>query len=1336
MPDGVKHSMLQSELEKSCVTLIGEIDSLESKLANTDAAAEQLVRIKQGIAGLHKQIVAEHIQLGTEKRDQLRSLENLIEAVPAPIFYKDENGIYLGCNRLYEAYSGLSRHALIGKSVFDVWPEDLARVYHQADVELMRRQEMRVDKTRTLQVDGDRRDIAMTGATLDKIDGSVGGVTFHADGVRRDIVVHRATFDKADGSLGGVIGLAEDITQRNAAQEMLEAQHRQLLEILDSAPVAVAITSDDVVQYANRRANEMLGITIGDRAPDKYVNPEVRNTLREVLDRDGGFQDIELQMYGPNSGVLDLLATYIETQHEGRKAILAWLVDISKIKQAESELRESENYNKMLFQESHRPIVVFDPEAKCFIDSNRAAAEIFGYSSREDILGKTPLDMAAPTQYDGTDSATASQRRDQSALTNKMESFEWRHQRPNGEVWDAMVHLMAFNYRGRRLLQATLDDITERRKIEEALRENRQLLESVLENSAAVIYAKRKDGQYTYINREWEVVCDLPRERVIGSTDFGLFPTEIAEQFRSNDLAVMAAGKLTESEERVGTQWGEQVFLSKKVPLTSRSGEVDGLCGISTNITDLRRTELALREAKTVAEEATKSKSEFLANMSHEIRTPMNAIIGLAHLCMKTELSPRQRDYVSKIHAAGVSLLELINGILDFSKIEAGKLDFDVSAFEIESILDNVSTLLSQKISDSNLELLFEISPKIPPVLLGDPLRLGQIITNLLSNAVKFTERGEIRLVGQMVEQIGDRVKLRFSVTDTGIGMTKDQTDRLFRPFSQADSSTSRKYGGTGLGLAISKTLVEMMEGSIEVESEPGKGSTFTFTVCLGISDQLARRVVPERLGALNILVVDDNAHAREILVGLLATVGADVKQVASGVEAIDAVHRADQGRQFDLVLLDWRMPLMDGIETAQRIRADVTLRTQPAIVIVTAFGREEVRTEAEGLKLDGVLAKPVNASTLTDTLVEIFAPDRKKGAPLATPGDSYDLNGMRILLAEDNKINQQIAVELLESVGASVEIANNGREAIERLVVQGGDSSFDVVLMDLQMPEMDGYQAATKIRAIPLLAELPIIALTAHALSEERERCLAAGMRAHISKPIDPDALYRTLLQYCSPNKGRFSSSQDRQLSRRVDPLFDISGVDTADGLRRVAGNARLYRSLLAQFADQRAEVAGEMQTALDLADYATAERLAHTVKGSAGNLGVRSLSEMADELERAVQSRDVDAVAVQNARVGTEWTRVAEAVHNSLTADAGTTPPSSIIPIDVVPLLIRLKQVLTDNDGQSLDYFLEIRSRIESAFSTSDLHTLQGLVAKYDFVAALNFLEAVSHRHNFVLR
>ena len=313
---------------------------------------------------------------------------------------------------------------------------------------------------------------------------------------------------------------------------------------------------------------------------------------------------------------------------------------------------------------------------------------------------------------------------------------------------------------------------------------------------------------------------------------------------------------------------GEQLFLSRKVPLTSSIGEVEGLCGISANITDLRKGEYALREAKALAEEATKSKSEFLANMSYEIRTPMNAIIGLSHLSLRTDLSTQQRDYVSKIHSSGVSLLELINSILDFSKIEAGKLELEVSTFSVDLLLDNLLTLVAQRAHDKGLELVFDISPSVPPALCGDPLRLGQVLTNLATNAIKFTERGEIRLAAEKIEQIDDIVRLRFSVADTGIGMTEEQARRLFRPFSQADSSTSRKYGGTGLGLAIAKTLVEMMGGSIEVESKLGQGSTFSFTVSLKASDQIARKVVPERLNSLKVLVVDDNANARETLGG------------------------------------------------------------------------------------------------------------------------------------------------------------------------------------------------------------------------------------------------------------------------------------------------------------------------------------------------------------------------------------------------------------------------------------------------------------------------------------
>ena len=871
------------------------------------------------------------------------------------------------------------------------------------------------------------------------------------------------------------------------------------------------------------------------------------------------------------------------------------------------------------------------------------------------------------------------------------------------------------------------DDNAERRKIEEALRTSRQLLESVLENSAAVIYAKKKDGRYTYINHEWEVVCNLSREQVIGRTDFELFPQEIAEQFRLNDLAVMAAGQLTESEERVNTPVGEQLFLSRKVPLTSSIGEIEGLCGISANITDLRKSEYALREAKALAEQATRSKSEFLANMSHEIRTPMNAIIGLSHLCLRTDLSERQRDYVSKIHSSGMSLLELINSILDFSKIEAGKLELEVSTFSVDLLLDNLLTLVAQRAHDKGLELVFDISPSIPPALRGDPLRLGQVLTNLVSNAIKFTERGEIRLRAEKIEQIGDLVILRFSVADTGIGMTEEQAKRLFQPFSQADSSTSRKYGGTGLGLAIAKTVVEMMDGSIQVESNLGQGSMFSFTVSLKASDQVARKVVPERLNSMKVLVVDDNANARETLGGLLKTLGATVDLAASGSEAITAVRRADTRRQYDLILLDWRMPEMDGIEVARRLKVGSELKSQPAIVLVTAFGREEVRVEAEQAGLQQILVKPVTSSTLLDTLVAISGPAEGERV-LDMPRVSYDLSGLRVLLAEDNKINQQIAVELLEQAGACVKVAHNGREAVETLVASTDDAPVDVVLMDLQMPEVDGYQATAKIRSIPRLAELPIIALTAHALSDERDRCLAAGMRGHISKPIDPDILYRTLLEF-RPSSG-IPNSFGKRKSNEAELGLSIPGIDTVDGLRRISGNARLYRALLRQFADDQVNFAAQIKTLLAQLEYGEAERLAHSIKGSAGNLGATVLSALADDLEKTVRTQDAQAAASKADGVAAEWSRIAASIRGVVFKDI-----SPSVSVDLAPLLLSLKEMLAADDGQSLDFLLEIREKVGSAISANDLDTLQNLVAQYDFVAALDCLGGIAKRYNFVL-
>jgi two-component system sensor histidine kinase/response regulator len=612
--------------------------------------------------------------------------------------------------------------------------------------------------------------------------------------------------------------------------------------------------------------------------------------------------------------------------------------------------------------------------------------------------------------------------------------------------------------------------------------------------------------------------------------------------------------------------------------------------------------------------------------MSHEIRTPMNAIIGLSHLALKTPLNSKQRDYVSKVHNAGTSLLAVINDILDFSKIEAGKLEIETTDFKLDEVINSVTTLTAQKAHEKGLEFLAHVAPGIPEHLLGDPLRLGQILTNFVNNAVKFTEHGEIRLNIDLIEQTGGKVQLKFSVRDTGIGMTREQSAKLFQPFTQADMSTTRKHGGTGLGLTISRRLVELMGGRIWLESEPGVGSTFFFNAWLGVGEaKEASKTVPERLAQLRVLVVDDNPAAREILQEPLSTLASRVDAVASGKEAIAAVKQHDGVEPYDIVFMDWRMPSMDGLQASRHIKSDETLAHQPAIVLVTAFGREEVREEAERVGLDGFLVKPITKSMIVDALVNIFGRTGEEPPATATSEQEARLRGGRILVAEDNEINQQIAVELLEGAGATVRIANNGREAVEILTTGPQPPPFDMVLMDLQMPEMDGYQATAKLRADPRFSTLPIIAMTAHATVEERQRCLTAGMNDHIAKPIDPGNLYETTSRFyrAAAVTSPLPSSGGDLGGAKTDHVSHINGVDIKDGLARVAGNQKLYQKLLRQFTEQQGLAAGEIANALVTGDNALAERLAHTLKGVAGNIGAKSVHAAAGALEKVIRER-----------------------------------------------------------------------------------------------------------------
>jgi two-component system sensor histidine kinase/response regulator len=884
-------------------------------------------------------------------------------------------------------------------------------------------------------------------------------------------------------------------------------------------------------------------------------------------------------------------------------------------------------------------------------------------------------------------------------------------------------------------------DITKRKRAEQELAYRFAFQRALLESIPYPMFVKDAQARFISCNKAYEREFNTKSESLNGKTvlDLDYLPEAERRKFHGEDTAVIREAGRRSYELPIQYADGQMHTTLYSVDGFKLSdGSPGGLIGLLVDISDQKRVAEELRVAKARAEEATQMKSMFLANMSHEIRTPMNAIIGLSHLALKTQLTPKQRDYVGKVHNAGTSLLAVINDILDFSKIEAGKLDIETTDFKLDEVISSVTTLTAQKAHEKGLEFLAHVAPGIPEFLRGDPLRLGQILTNFVNNAVKFTEKGEIRLEIGLNERTGEKVQLKFSVRDTGIGMTKEQAAKLFQPFTQADMSTTRKHGGTGLGLTICLRLVELMGGRIWLESEPGVGSTFYFTVWLGVGEAKGSgKIIPARLTELRVLVVDDNPTAREILQEPLSGVVKRVDAVVSGKEAIASLQKHDATDPYDIVFMDWRMPGMDGLQASRHIKGDETLKHQPAIVLVTAFGREEVREEAERLELDGFLVKPVTKSMIVDTLVNVFAAPGEDTAG-AQAGQETRLTGARILLAEDNDINQQIAVELLEGAGATVKIANNGREAIDILSKGQQPPPFDVVLMDLQMPEMDGYQATAKLRSDKRFEALPIIAMTAHATIEERQRCLAAGMVDHISKPIDPALLYEIVGRVYksaapSPAPGRDEKTQLADKSKQPNPngeLPVVAGLDTKDGLSRVAGNQKLYRKLLVQFAEQQGPAITQISDALSKNDVALAERLAHTLKGVAGNIGAKPVQTAAGALEKLIRnhakSDDLTSAKQQlAAALDPLVAQLSATLKPAADAQPSAAPPAAVDPALSRDAAAQLVKLLSESDPGAVDFIEANQAALRPLFAGDAWSQFEKLVQGYGFADAQAQLE-----------
>jgi PAS domain S-box-containing protein len=860
-----------------------------------------------------------------------------------------------------------------------------------------------------------------------------------------------------------------------------------------------------------------------------------------------------------------------------------------------ARLRESEARYRQLVESADDIIYNLDVEGR-FLYANPAGLQAFGFSA-EELLGRHYAETVRPDYREEAERFY----RDQilQRIPNTYCEFP-AVSRQGEEAWLGQYVQLVYEGEAIAGFQAMARDITERKRAEHAVQREREQFRQIIRHAPVAMALLDRDLRYLAASARWQRYLGAnPGGAVIGRELYSLSP-RLPDRYRMVIDRALAGEVISNPEDAVEREDGTRVYMRWTVhPWRGPEGTIDGVVVAAQNVDVLVR-------ARQEALEASRLKSEFVANMSHEIRTPMNGVIGMTRLLLDTDLTPEQREYAQIIDGSGRALLDIINDILDFSKIEAGRLDLEVVDFDLRRAVRDTLGLFAEAAQVKGLELLSLIHHDVPGALRGDPGRLRQVLTNLVGNAVKFTDQGEVVLRVNLVEPGPGPVLVRFEISDTGIGITPETQSRLFQAFVQADGSTTRKYGGTGLGLSISRRLVGMMGGQIGVVSAPGEGSTFSFTARFETQPSAAEPPVPAaRLAGHRVLVVDDNATNRQILRQQLAHWGLRVTSVEDGPKALGALRAAAAGSaSFDLVVLDMRMPGMDGLTLARIITGDPAI-SGVKLVLLTSFGQKGHGAEATKAGISGYLTKPVDEADLHDCLSEILGGPRRP--VLVTKHSLREARppaSARILVAEDNEVNQKVAVKILERLGYRVEVADNGEEAVAACARTG----YDALLMDCQMPVMDGFVATARIRELEgATRRTPIIAMTASAMAGDREKCLAAGMDDYVSKPISPESISDVLRRWIKRPAPSFEAEAEEEAPSPLDEsVIEMLWSIDEDG------------SLLGEVIDTFLRIAPKrLESLRETSDPAALERAAHSFLGSCVNLGALRMGELCAKLE-----------------------------------------------------------------------------------------------------------------------